>query len=137
MSFKEMLVLYGITFAIFFFIDIVWLGVVAKGFYRRNLGAFLSPKVHWGAALLFYMLYIFGLLVFVVRPALLRSAPLEALLFGAFFGLVCYATYDLSNMATLKDWPLIVTVVDLVWGAVLAGLVSLLSTFIGRSWLKL
>jgi uncharacterized membrane protein len=137
MSFKETLVLYGVTLAVFFLIDMIWLGLVAKGFYRRHLGGFLSPNVRWGAAFLFYLLYIVGLLVFVVRPALLRGAPLEALLFGALFGLICYATYDLSNMATLKDWPLIVTVVDLVWGTVLGGAVSLLSTVIGRAWLKL
>ena len=137
MSFKETLVLYGITLMVFFLIDMIWLGVVAKGFYRKHLGAFLSPKVQWGAALLFYLLYIVGLLVFVVRPALLRGAPLQALLFGALFGLICYATYDLSNMATLKDWPLVVTVVDLVWGSVLGGAISLLSTVIGRAWLKL
>jgi uncharacterized membrane protein len=137
MSLKDGFILYGITLAVFFLIDMVWLGVAAKGFYRRHLGAFLSPKVRWGAALLFYLLYIAGLLVFVVRPALAGGAPLQALLLGAFFGLVCYATYDLSNMATLKDWPLIVTVVDLIWGAILGGLVALLSTLIGRGWLKI
>ena len=137
MSFKETLVLYGITLVIFFLIDMIWLGVVAKGFYRRHLGTFLSPKVQWGAALLFYLLFIVGLLVFIVLPALMRGTPLEALLFGALFGLICYATYDLSNMATLKAWPLVVTVVDLVWGTVLGGAVSLLSTLIGRAWLKL
>lgn len=137
MSIKETLALYGITLAVFFLIDMIWLAAVAKGFYRRHLGAYLSPTIHWGAALLFYLLYIVGLLVFVVRPALLRGAPLEALLFGALFGLICYATYDLSNMATLRNWPLIVTVVDLVWGTVLGGAVSLLSTVIGRTWLKL
>ena len=137
MTFKQALVLYGVTLMVFFLIDMVWLGLVAKGFYRKHLGALLSPNVRWGAALPFYLLYVVGLLVFVVRPALLRGAPLEALFFGAFFGLVCYATYDLSNMATLKNWPLIVTVVDLVWGSVLGGAVSFLSTIIGRTWLKL
>jgi len=137
MSFKQALVLYGITLGVFFLIDMIWLGLVAKGFYRRHLGSFLSPDVRWGAALLFYLLFIAGLLVFVVRPALLRGAPFEALFFGALFGLICYATYDLSNMATLKNWPLVVTVVDLVWGTVLGGAVSVLSAVIGRTWLKL
>ncbi len=137
MSLKQALILYGITLAIFFLIDMVWLGLVAKGFYRRQLGTFLSPQVRWGAAILFYLIFIAGLLVFVVRPALLRGAPLQALLFGALFGLICYATYDLSNMATLKGWPLVVTVVDLVWGTVLGGVVSFLSALIGRTWLKL
>lgn len=134
MSFKQMVILYLITLAVFFLIDIVWLGVVAKNFYRLHLGTMLSPKVNWGAAILFYLLFIAGLLIFVIRPALVQGAVLPALLLGALFGLISYATYDLSNLATLKDWPLIVTVVDLVWGTTLGGLVSLISTLLGR-WL--
>ena len=137
MSFKDMLILYVVTLVVFFVIDMVWLGVVAKSFYRKHLGAMLSPKVQWTAALLFYVLYIFGLLVFIIRPALERGTPVQALFFGGLFGLICYATYDLSNMATLKDWPLIVTVVDLVWGTVLGGSVSFLSTVLGRALLKI
>jgi uncharacterized membrane protein len=134
MSFKQMVILYLITLAVFFLIDMVWLGVVAKDFYRRHLGTMLSPKVNWGAAILFYLLFIAGLLIFVIRPALVQGAVLPALLLGALFGLISYATYDLSNLATLRDWPLIVTVVDLVWGTTLGGLVSLISTLLGR-WL--
>ena len=134
MSFKQMVILYLMTLAVFFLIDMVWLGVVAKDFYRRHLGMMLSPKVNWGAAILFYLLFIAGLLIFVIRPALVQGAVLPALLLGALFGLISYATYDLSNLATLKDWPLIVTVVDLVWGTTLGGLVSLISTLLGR-WL--
>ena len=137
MSFKSAALLYVLTLAVFFLIDLVWLGVVAKGFYRRHIGGFLSPKVQWGAAILFYLLFIAGLLVFAVGPALLRGEPLHALLHGALLGLVCYATYDLTNQATLKDWPLVVTVVDLAWGTVLGGLVSFLSAVLGRAWLKL
>jgi uncharacterized membrane protein len=132
MSFKQMMILYLITLAVFFLIDMVWLGVVAKDFYRRHLGTMLSPKVNWGAAILFYLLFIAGLLIFVIRPALAHGALLSALPLGALFGLISYATYDLSNLATLKDWPLIVTVVDLVWGTILGGLVSLVSTLLGR-----
>jgi uncharacterized membrane protein len=137
MTFKQAVTLYLITLAVFFLIDMVWLGAVAKGFYRRHLGTMLSPKVNWAAALLFYLLFIVGLLVFVVRPALAQGEPLRALFFGAFFGLISYATYDLSNLATLKDWPLIVTVVDLIWGTALGGLVSLASAWLGRWLLKL
>jgi uncharacterized membrane protein len=137
MSFKQALVLYLMTLVVFFLIDMVWLGAVAKGFYRRHLGAFLSPKVNWPAAILFYLLFIGGLLVFAVGPALQRGAPLHALGLGAFLGLVSYATYDLSNLATLKDWPVIVTVVDLVWGTVLGGSVSFLAALLGRRLLKL
>lgn len=137
MTFKQAVTLYLITLAVFFVIDMIWLGVVAKGFYRKHLGTMLSPKVNWAAALLFYLVFIVGLLIFVIRPALAQGEPLKALLLGALFGLISYATYDLSNLATLKDWPIIVTVVDLVWGATLGGLVSLAGTLLGRWLLKL
>ncbi|HSA94624.1 MAG TPA: DUF2177 family protein, partial [Acidobacteriota bacterium] len=99
MTFKPTVLLYVITLAIFFAIDMVWLGVVAKTFYRRHLGYLMAPKVGWLAALLFYLLFIAGLVVFAVRPALVAGAPLKALLLGAFLGLVSYATYDLTNQA--------------------------------------
>ena len=132
-----MVLLYIITLVVFFAIDMIWLGVVSKGFYRRHLGAFMTPKVNWTAAMLFYLLFIVGLLVFVVRPALAAGAPLHALFYGALLGLISYATYDLTNLATLKDWPLVVTVVDLIWGTVLGGVVSYISALLGRALLKL
>ncbi len=137
MTFKQAITLYLITLAVFFVIDMVWLGVVAKGFYRKHLGFLMSPKVNWAAALLFYLVFIVGLLIFVIRPALAQGEPLKALLMGALFGLISYATYDLSNLATLKDWPIVVTVVDLVWGTTLGGLVSLAGALLGRWLLKL
>jgi uncharacterized membrane protein len=137
MSFKQMVLVYLVTLAVFFAIDMVWLGAVAKGFYRRHLGPLMGPKVVWPAAILFYLLFILGLIVFVVGPALGRGEPLQALLLGALFGLISYATYDLTNLATLKEWPLVVSVVDLVWGTTLGGLVSLISTLVGRALLKL
>jgi len=137
MTVKQMLVMYLITLAVFFLVDMVWLGVVAKGFYRRHLGSMLSPNINWAAAILFYLLFIVGLLVFVIKPALIGGEPLKALFLGALLGLISYATYDLSNLATLKDWPLVVTVVDLVWGSVLGGSVSFVSVVLGRQLLKL
>ena len=137
MSFKQLVFLYFITLATFFVIDMIWLGLVAKGFYRRYLGPLMTSKVNWTAAILFYLLFIVGLIAFVVRPALLAGNPIHALLYGALFGLICYATYDLTNLATLKDWPFVVTVVDLIWGTVLGGTVSLIGTLLGRSLLKI
>ena len=137
MTTKQFLIMYVITLAVFFLIDMVWLGVVAKGFYRKHLGAMLSPKVGWAAAILFYLLFIAGLLVFVIRPALAAGAPLQALFFGALFGLISYATYDLTNQATLKDWPLLVTVIDLIWGSALGGAVSWIAAMLGRGLLKI
>jgi uncharacterized membrane protein len=136
-SFKQTVLLYLLTLAVFFAIDMVWLGAVAKTFYRKHLGYLMAPKVGWPAALLFYLLFIAGLVVFAVRPGLAVGAPLKALLLGAFLGLVSYATYDLTNQATVKDWPVIVTLVDLVWGTALGGLVSWVSALAGKLLLKL
>jgi uncharacterized membrane protein len=136
MSIKSTIFLYLITLAIFFLIDMVWLGLVAKNFYRRQLGEMLSPKVNWAAAILFYLLFIAGLLLFVIIPALGRGSALQALWQGAFFGLIAYATYDLTNLATLRNWPLLVTGVDLAWGAILGGAVSFLSTMAGSRLFK-
>jgi len=116
--------LYAIALPVFFAIDMIWLGVVAKDFYRAQIGALLKQDVNWVAAILFYLIFIAGLVVFVIAPAIEKGSWTHALLFGAFFGFICYATYDLTNLAIAKDWPLLVTVVDMLWGAVLAASVS-------------
>ena len=116
--------LYFIALPIFFAVDMVWLGLAAKNFYAKHIGFLMKANVNWAAAILFYLLFIAGLVVFVVTPALDKGSWVRALLLGALFGLITYATYDLTNLATLKDWPLVVTVVDLIWGAVLAASVS-------------
>lgn len=131
MSFKQTMFLYLIILALFFLIDMIWLGLVAKNFYRQQLGGMLSSKVNWPAAILFYLLFIAGLQLFVVAPALAQGGAWQALWQGAFFGLIAYATYDLTNLATLRDWPLLVTVVNLAWGAVLGGAVSFFSALVG------
>lgn len=122
--------LYTIALPTFFVIDMLWLGIVAKSFYNNQIGALLKSDVNWSAAILFYLIFIAGLVVFVIMPAIEKNSLSHTLLFGAFFGLVCYATYDLTNLALAKDWPLIVTIVDLVWGAVLAASVSGITYFI-------
>ncbi len=122
--------LYAIALPVFFAIDMVWLGLVAKGFYSKQIGSLLKPDVNWLAAILFYLLFIVGLVVFVITPAMEKGSWIHTLLFGALFGLVCYATYDLTNLALAKDWPLLVTIVDLIWGAVLAASVSTLTYLI-------
>jgi uncharacterized membrane protein len=118
---------YAITLVIFFAIDLVWLGVVAKDFYQKYIGHLLAPAVNWPAALLFYAIYIGGIVFFAVKPALETGSAGRALAHGALFGLVAYATYDLTNQATMRDWPVLVTVVDLAWGTVLTGTVAFLS----------
>jgi uncharacterized membrane protein len=122
--------LYAIALPVFFVIDMIWLGFVAKSFYRNQIGFLLKPDVNWTAAILFYLLFIAGLILFVIEPALTKNSWTHALVFGALFGLITYATYDLTNLATMKDWPLLVTIVDLAWGAVLAGSVSIITYLI-------
>lgn len=119
--------LYAITLPVFFVIDMIWLGLVAQKFYRAQIGFLMRDGFNWVAALLFYFLFIVGLILFVIMPALKNDSLLHAILFGALFGLITYATYDLTNLATIKNWPLLVTIVDLVWGATLASAVSAIS----------
>lgn len=132
MSLLQYVYLYALTVPVFFAIDMLWLGVVARGFYRVQLASFLGPVV-WPAAFSFYFLYIVGILVFAVAPALAAGSLTRAIVLGAFFGLVAYATYDLTNLATVKNWPLTLTLVDMAWGAVLTGSVAVLSFLIGRA----
>ncbi|MGE5357419.1 MAG: DUF2177 family protein [Bacteroidales bacterium] len=117
-------VLYAIATATFLACDLVWLGLVARGFYQRHLGYLMRNPVNWTAALVFYLLFVVGLLIFAIKPALEVQQPLRALLYGALFGFFTYATYDLTNLATVRDWPLIVSVVDLTWGVVLCTIVA-------------
>lgn len=124
--------LYLIALPVFFAIDMLWLGIVAKDFYAKQIGALLKPDVNWAAAIVFYLIFIAGLVVFVIAPAMEKNSWLHALFFGALFGLVCYATYDLTNLALAKDWPLLVTVVDLIWGAMLSASVSVISYLIAQ-----
>ena len=116
---------YLITVPIFFIIDLVWLGVIAKGFYQKHLGYLMRPQINWVAAILFYLLFIIGIVLFAVKPSLELQSSMRALVYGALFGFFAYATYDLTNLATVRDWPVIVTVIDLIWGTVLCGAVAL------------
>lgn len=122
--------LYLIALPVFFAIDMVWLVLVARNFYQKHIGFLMKPDVNWVAAGIFYLLFIAGLVAFVITPAVEKHSWVHAVLFGAFFGLITYATYDLTNLATLKDWPLLVTVVDLIWGMVLSASVSVVTYLI-------
>lgn len=119
--------LYFIALPVFFIIDMIWLVLVAKGFYSNQIGFLMKSDINWIAAIIFYLLFIAGLVFFVITPAIEKNSWLYALMLGAFFGLITYATYDLTNLATIKDWPLLVTIVDLIWGMVLAATVSVVS----------
>jgi uncharacterized membrane protein len=120
-----------IALPVFFAIDMVWLGLISKNFYREHLGSLMRSEVSWAPALIFYGLFVVGLVVLVVAPAVDAGSWMQAVGRGALFGLVTYATYDLTNMATLRDWPMVLTLVDLAWGTVLAASVSIATYAIG------
>jgi uncharacterized membrane protein len=122
--------LFLIALPTFFVIDMVWLILVARKFYNEHLGFLMRPDIGWSAAIVFYLIFIAGLVVFVITPAVEKQSWLHALGYGAFFGLVTYATYDLTNLATLKEWPLLVTIVDLIWGMALAASISVITYFV-------
>lgn len=124
---KSFAQLYIIALPIFLVIDGIWLSIIASSFYSKHLGPLMKTNINWAAAAIFYLLFIVGLVVFAISPSLEKKSLMSAISLGALFGLITYATYDLTNLATLKDWPLTVTVVDMIWGAILAGSVSALS----------
>jgi len=132
----EMFKLYALTALVFFAVDLLWLGVVAKGFYQEHLGHLMRPDVIWGAALLFYSIFIAGVLVFSVLPGLEAQSLGYSIALGAFLGLVTYATFDLTCLAMLKDFPVVVVYVDLAWGIALTAGVSASGYGFGR-WLGL
>ena len=120
----RLLKIYLVLLTSFLVIDLVWLGYVARPFYLLQLGHLLAPEPNWTAAVVFYLLFIFGLQYFAVAPGLQAGSLALTLRRAALYGLITYATYDLTNLATLQDWPLLVTVVDLAWGVVLCLAVS-------------
>ena len=126
--------LYFATLIAFLAIDIVWLGLIARTVYQKYLGFLLTPTINWIAAVLFYLLFILGILVFVVVPGLENNSLKVTLLRAALFGLITYATYDLTNLATVKNWPVLITVMDMAWGTVLSVVVSYVGFMVGK-WL--
>lgn len=131
----QLILLYLAAAVIFFAIDMLWLGLVAHKFYQTELSFILSPQVNWIAAGIFYAIYLAGVLYFAVFPALKTGSISMALLNGALLGGLCYATYDLTNMATIAKWPLKVVLVDILWGIFLTGAVSALSYRVGKHWI--
>jgi uncharacterized membrane protein len=125
------ILLWLLTVPIFFLIDLVWLGVVARDFYRSQIGSLMADPIVWWAAILFYLLSIAGIVFFAVLPAIDAGSWTKALMLGAAFGFFTYMTYDLTNLATLQGWSVTLAVVDIAWGTVLCGTVATLSYLIG------
>lgn len=116
--------MYMIALVVFVIIDGIWLGFIAKNLYKKEIGYLLSNNPNWAAAIIFYLLFLVGLVYFVINPGIDKESIKTILISGALFGLITYATYDLTNLATVKDWPLKVTIIDLIWGTTLSTVVS-------------
>jgi uncharacterized membrane protein len=128
--------LYGLSLASLLAIDALWLTKIAPKLYKSNLGHLMADSPNLLAAGLFYLIYIVGVVVFVVQPAYEQGSLIYALSRGALFGLVAYATFDLTGMAVFKDWPAKITVIDLLWGTVLTAGVSVLATYLALKFVK-
>jgi uncharacterized membrane protein len=116
--------LFAIALPVFLVIDLIWLGVLARPFYQAQLGPLMKEDVDWGAAILFYLIFVAGIVVLAVLPAVEKESFLRAVGLGAMLGLVSYAAFDLTGLATLVGFPRLMAMVDLVWGTVLTATVS-------------
>lgn len=134
MNIKSIIISYLLTFIVFLMIDMLWLGVIAKNIYQKYLGDFLSNQVNWTAAFIFYFIYVLGISIFAIYPSVNKGSVYNAILMGALFGFFTYATYDLTNLATLKGWPLPIVFIDIIWGSVLSAVVSFSGFYIVK-WL--
>ena len=122
--------LFLIALPTFLLIDLLWLGIVARGFYQDQMGPLMRTEVDWAAAFLFYGIYVAGIVILAVQPAVAEGGLGRAAFLGAVLGLVAYAAYDLTNLATMANFPRLMAVVDLIWGTILTASVSAITFFI-------
>ncbi len=128
--------LYLLTFIIFLAIDFVWLNFIAKNMYSQKIGHLLAENPNLIPALIFYLIFIVGVIVFAVLPGYSNESITKTILLGALFGLLTYSTYDLTNLATLRNWPISVTIIDIIWGTSISTVTSVAGYYIA-SWLKI
>ncbi|MEL0102645.1 MAG: DUF2177 family protein [Gammaproteobacteria bacterium] len=120
------------SFLTFLILDAIWLGLIAKGFYAKQLAMYLTDDVIWSSALIFYIIFNIGLLVFVILPAIEKGSYAILVFYSLLYGLVTFATYDLTNLATIKEWPLIVSLVDIAYGMFVAFSASSIAFFANK-----
>ncbi len=123
-SYSDVLLLYIVGLVAFFIIDMLWLGIVAKKFYAKEMEGLLAPTIRWNSAILFYLLFVAGIIVFAVIPALYTQELVVAAVLGGLYGFFTYMTYDLTNRATLVRWPMRLVIVDIVWGVIISTIVA-------------
>jgi len=124
--------MYIIAFIAFIVIDGIWLLFISKNLYQSEIGHLMADKAKLLPAVIFYLIFLVGLVYFVINPAIVSKDVVKLLFSAALFGLITYATYDLTNLATLKNWPLKITIIDLIWGTSLSTIVSYITYMIYR-----
>ena len=129
---KTLLIAFFFASIFFLIIDIIWLSITVKLFYRPQIGHLLTDKPIFWAAALFYFISIIGLSLLVLQPALVSKSVFQAFWTGAVFGVVAYGTYNLTNMATIKNWSPYVVIIDTIWGGLLTGFVSTISIYLTK-----
>lgn len=132
MSLRSVVGQYLVAAAVFLVLDLAWIGFVAQGLYERFLGDLLADEPNVAAAVLFYAIFLAGLVYFVIAPAVEQGSLRSALLRGAAFGLVTYATWDLTSLAVIEGFPVAIVPIDIAWGAVLAASVSTVTCYVWR-----
>lgn len=125
-----------IAFIIFIFVDLLWLGLIAKSLYQRELGHLMKQNINFIVAIIFYLIFVIALSVFVIVPGIEGESIVKVILLGALFGFASYATYDLTNYATIEGFPLKMVIIDLIWGSSLGTLTSLLTFLIYKGVFK-
>jgi uncharacterized membrane protein len=130
--------MYALAAGVFFLIDLIWLGAVAKGMYDRLLGGFLSENVNWTAAIIFYAIYIGGILFFVLIPAIKGDEGIvRTAIVGGLLGFFAYSTFDLTCLALFRNWPVSVTIIDIIWGTFLTGFTAAATLRLARFFLPI
>jgi len=122
--------LYMLTFFVFLAIDFIWLNFIAKNLYAQKIGHLLAENPNLIPALIFYLIFVVGIIVFAVLPGYESKSLLKVILLGALFGCLTYSTYDLTNLATLKEWPVSVTIIDIIWGTSVSVVTAVSSYYI-------
>lgn len=137
MSVGKVVALYGICVAAFFLFDLIWLSSMMKPLYQPQLGSLLAEKPKFAVAAIFYLFYVVGIVALAVIPGVSEGSLVAALWRGALFGFLAYATYDLTNWSTLRDWPAMLSVIDMIWGTTLSSAVTAVGYFAATRFLGL
>ena len=125
---------YLIAVVVFVILDAIWLGIISRNLYSKYLGYIMTETPNWIAAIIFYLHFIVGIVIFVVFPGIEEKNLWISFGKAALFGLVTYATYDLTNLATIKSWPIQITIIDLIWGTFLSSIVGVTTIILGKWW---